>query len=529
MFSKEVCAHEGGNRIAFGFVKLHADFWNDHVPIEMRSVLSLESLPAFSLPEPPLAPYKIPRRLIFVHEKAVLKDEEPIETFFNVKRTIKKHTEAWGGKPPVWMLNEFTCLVVVHNLSDGKLTPIFLAEQHMAHKMDMCLVAALFYSGGFYFDPGFAFKAAYQPGNDVGLVVARDEQGLSKQFLACEPKSTVMKSTFNQMMSFYQQNVVVPDFDLGKQALMAVFGKLDVSLLSEVANLKDVGEDNPPPGLVTVLPVESFENPVPVDMRGAPSPEHKIPRRLIFTDRYNILETKKPPLIYENVLNTIQKYRDAWGEPDAPVWFLDDTDCRSAIYETKPNLLPYFDMETDGSWKADICRVAALFLTGGYYFDVDMETIKPWIPDSNVSFATVMDTSKTRYFQSFLITEKQGRLIREALDEMVLFYENKKNRVQALLGPLTLKWAVDSVPRSDRGEIVIMQEEQSDIPLRGDAVGGGCDTYVPDPETHEVLFNSRVVGAGKSCVERNSPEGQTWVKEQADETLKLEKMKQKKI
>jgi hypothetical protein len=55
---------------------------------------------------------------------------------------------------------------------------------------------------------------------------------------------------------------------------------------------------------------------------------------------------------------------------------LHDTDCRSVIYAAKPNLLVYFDREVHGSRKADICRVAALYLTGSYYFDADMEALE---------------------------------------------------------------------------------------------------------------------------------------------------------
>jgi hypothetical protein len=79
-----------------------------------------------------------------------------------------------------------------------------------------------------------------------------------------------------------------------------------------------------------------------LEMRGPPSPEYKIPRRLIFTYQNNLIETKDPPLLYGNVETTIQTYRAAWGDPEAPVWFLNDTDCRSAVYAAKPNLLPAF-------------------------------------------------------------------------------------------------------------------------------------------------------------------------------------------
>jgi hypothetical protein len=73
----------------------------------------------------------------------------------------------------------------------------------------------------------------------------------------------------------------------------------------------------------------------------------------------------EPPRLYQNVIYTIQTYRDAWGEPNALVGFLNNMNCLSAIHAAKPALLNYFNTEVHGSWKAEIFRVAALYLTGG--------------------------------------------------------------------------------------------------------------------------------------------------------------------
>jgi hypothetical protein len=249
-------------------------------------------------------------------------------------------------------------------------------------------------------------------------------------------------------------------------------------------------------------------------MRRPPLIGYKIPRRLIFTHKHNLLETKDPPLLYENVLKTIQTYQKAWGEPDAPVWFLDDDNCRSAIYAAKPELVTYFDRELRGSWKADICRVAALYLTGGYYFDADMEAVDPWMPDSNVAFATA--SNERQYFQSFLASERKGRILEEALDAMLLFYMNKTSRFNALIGPDTLNWAIRSVPVSERGKIVSLKEievilNEPGAPPRPNAVGCCCNFVVQDPATTRTHFYSRIVGGGDKCMFRDSREGQAWL------------------
>jgi hypothetical protein len=370
-------------------------------------------------------------------------------------------------------------------------------------------------------------KMPFLPANDTGLALAIGEGGLSLQFLACEPKSPVMKMMLDKMYDFYIQNQVLPDFDLGTKALAYVVSNIDSSVKSQLITLSDIGGNTLSPWISIDTPVHTFDNPIPLAMREPPSPDFKIPRRLLFTYKSNILETKEPPIFYENVQRTIKMYREAWGEPDAPVWFLDDDDCRAAIYAAKPNLIKYFDWEFNGSWKADICRVAALYLTGGYYFDIDMEVVKPWMPSRNVAFATVDQPDTLRFFQSFLVSEKRGRLMEESLDEMLIFYEKRKNRKDTLLGPDTLKWAVESVPRGDRGEMAflleedIVLEEETDSLLRREGVGFGCDYVVTDPVTKERIFYSRIVGAGRGCMPRGSPEADAYL-------LEMEKKEQLK-
>jgi hypothetical protein len=153
-----------------------------------------------------------------------------------------------------------------------------------------------------------------------------------------------------------------------------------------------------------------------------------------------------------------------------------------------------------------------LYLTGGHYFDVDMEVVDPWVPDRNVSFATATNPDKTRYFQSFLASERRGRILEEALDQLLLFYETKAVRTGKLLGCDTLKFAFDSVAISERGRTIILDEvqfsEDEASELRDNGVGCCCNFGVQDPETNTTKFFSRVVGGGHGCLDRNSPEGQ---------------------
>jgi Glycosyltransferase sugar-binding region containing DXD motif len=126
------------------------------------------------------------------------------------------------------------------------------------------------------------------------------------------------------------------------------------------------------------------------------SPSLSIPQRLVFTYRYNFFDEPLPlegrltdsfKATYNNVLSTIRIYISSFNG-NAEVVFLDNKRCRRIIDETYPKLTRYFDNER-GKFKSDICRISELYLRGGYYFDVDLETLSPFKIPNDVSFATV--------------------------------------------------------------------------------------------------------------------------------------------
>jgi hypothetical protein len=328
-----------------------------------------------------------------------------------------------------------------------------------------------------------------------------------------------------KMLDSYKRNQPHPDFELAT-LLEESITALKATVRHEIVPLKVIGGEISTPWVQSEPPIHTFDNLVPLEMREPPSPEFQIPRRLLFTYQTKILETKEPLAFYENIQRTIKMYREAWGEPNAPIWFLDDDDCRSAIYAAKPNLVRYFDIETEGSWKADICRVAALYLTGGYYFDVDMEAVNPWILGRNVTFATVDDVRKMGFFQSFLASEMKGRVIGEALDEMLLFYESQKLRRGGQMGVDTMMWAYDSIPPSELGETAVLEEIQyspennSEISVRRrEAVGCCCHFKVHEPVSDVTMFYSRIVGSSTKCTDPSSSAGQEWL--EAQEKIQL--------
>ncbi len=99
-----------------------------------------------------------------------------------------------------------------------------------------------------------------------------------------------------------------------------------------------------------------------------------IPHILWFTYETNILLSKEPNIFYQNVMHTIDAYNQTWGtgvpkkeniNNELQVRFLDDPECSKLVEEAYPELSTYFAQETNGAFRGDICRVAALYLNGG--------------------------------------------------------------------------------------------------------------------------------------------------------------------
>mmetsp|Transcript_19914 Transcript_19914/g.32306 ORF Transcript_19914/g.32306 Transcript_19914/m.32306 type:complete len:356 (-) Transcript_19914:326-1393(-) len=233
---------------------------------------------------------------------------------------------------------------------------------------------------------------------------------------------------------------------------------------------------------------------------------HLIPHNLLFTYAHNVLESKAPSHFFDNVQHTIAEYRRAWGQPEAPVHFLDDDDCRTLLNRVEPALVQYFDAEKQGKFKADICRVAALYESGGYYFDVDIQVVKPFHPADGVSFTTVVGHSFDRavpigkwvFFQAFLASAPRHPILREALRIMLLHYEGSHAVRGADMGPSTLQDAYHAVPKAHRGDGLLLQEVileagmYPDLPrLQGT---GLCNLVVHDQLQSAVYFFSRIVG-----------------------------------
>jgi len=260
-----------------------------------------------------------------------------------------------------------------------------------------------------------------------------------------------------------------------------------------------------------------------------------IPHILYFTHKDNILETKDPLFIYDNVLHTIEEYRRLWQEPSAPVVFLDDDMCREKIQATDPRLLSWFNSEKLGMYKADICRVAALYLTGGYYFDIDIRVVEPVRLAYNVSFSSCKEATfhlncqkkceaksvqamkyrlgaypfgANNLFQAYLATSPGHPALKEAFEIMVAHYEHKY-KCHGGLGVSTLGDALAKVmPSLPHNSVRLLEETKNEKHMsvyyprlpKQNGTGTGCFKIVHDPEEKRVYFYSRIPGVDKSCL-----------------------------
>lgn len=259
-----------------------------------------------------------------------------------------------------------------------------------------------------------------------------------------------------------------------------------------------------------------------------------IPRRLLFTYKWKIFDDKRTPQhVSDNVQQTIKAYRHYWRGKDVEVVILDDAECLVHVNVTAPFLVPYFQREYMGAYKSDICRVCYLLRYGGYYFDVDMETIQPYGAEPNVTFVTVYEASSNRYFfQSFLASAPNNPILRQSLQEIKLFYDqNMRRRVGAAhlhMGPYTLKQAYEKVIQNSPSMAVkdssaatmptttttttttLLQEvnlmdDPTRFPNLTRRVGKGCCCNYVVTDSTTAYFRSRMVGAGPHCDFLRSP------------------------
>ena len=138
-------------------------------------------------------------------------------------------------------------------------------------------------------------------------------------------------------------------------------------------------------------------------------------------------------LLAANVANTLAVH------PGARLRFADDRACHTMLQRAEEavnatGLSAAFRSETDGSYRGDLCRGAALFLHGGWYSDVDVQARLNWreaVPE-DTSFVAVRDGGGTReadFFNAVIAAAPGHRVVRCYLQWMAAWYHAKAERV----------------------------------------------------------------------------------------------------
>ena len=268
-------------------------------------------------------------------------------------------------------------------------------------------------------------------------------------------------------------------------------------------------------------------------------PETRIPRRIFIIDKERDLSSINSPR-RENTYNTIRKYHNAWfhNSNDAGinstdnsnidtdhlteeqlqiVTYLNDESCIQIINQTEPELVQFFERETTGQYKADICRVVALYNEGGYYFDTDMEVVKPILLQPHITFTSPFEAigygqKYKGIFNSFIASAPKHPILRHTFELMLMSYQGKyhfdpstwmgtaalfQGYTKFVDGDDTLKkeWPIDM----NIAETLMTGDNYPDFPRHTNGKGCCCDYVVHNFTAKEIYFYSRIVGASGFC------------------------------
>lgn len=196
---------------------------------------------------------------------------------------------------------------------------------------------------------------------------------------------------------------------------------------------------------------------------------HAIPRILIFTHYRDLLEQAsltddEEIVLAANIHRVIDLHQHQHDHPQGSaasaststtsttaVRFLTDAQCIESLERNFPSLVKHFVHETQGMFKADICRGTALYETGGIYLDVDVGVRKDlWLDLRNTTeFVTsrvhIQSHYPKHFFQAILGAAPQSPILYKYLELFEDHYTGKERVEKGPLGVILLRRAWDRV------------------------------------------------------------------------------------
>jgi hypothetical protein len=159
--------------------------------------------------------------------------------------------------------------------------------------------------------------------------------------------------------------------------------------------------------------------------------------------------------------------------PGAKARFLTDDDCvkslKAVMGDDDTDLVGFFKKETQGMYKADLCRGAALWETGGLYLDVDLG-VRMNLFDvlyDTTNFATIkvhmQSKHKGAFFQAFMAATPHHPIIYRYIELFQDYYRGKLDPPlsDGPLGVLLLRRAYDQVLA--RADVVDSENNEHDV------------------------------------------------------------------
>jgi len=246
-----------------------------------------------------------------------------------------------------------------------------------------------------------------------------------------------------------------------------------------------------------------------------------IPHKLYFDSyRFPGISDNIQDKYKENVQNTMNKYKKAWNIDTIETEVLNTEKCKDSISkipikDASTDLLKYF-MEKDTN--RHVCRIAVLFLYGGYFLQEELEVIEPWLPSNDdVSFVAVTSTEGL-FNGPFLVSSQYHPLLYRALKKYILFAKGElKLQTESRFGEIMRSayrevTAVNPDYKSDmmlltEENLGVLQEQHNDYKQvqKQDGEGRFCNYAIVDYAMKKTYFFSRFPGAhGHLCDEAAS-------------------------
>lgn len=167
----------------------------------------------------------------------------------------------------------------------------------------------------------------------------------------------------------------------------------------------------------------------------------KIPMQVILTGPFNS---------FAEVRNHRSDLSSLGITPDMHVRYFNNSACRAYLEATNPDLVLFFNAETHGSLRGDICRTAVLAREGGFYVDLDMQLVVPLkeLVDDETTFMSAR-SSMSGVLNAIIAATPHNPVMLSTLAHIGKWYRKETpHDGSGLLGPETMRRGLDDSMRT---------------------------------------------------------------------------------